>query len=348
MVIAVTVLPAVRLFATTAAFVALIEMLRPAQTGAGVRARAENIAVFALNVAAFGLVLEWWPWLFSLVGRWGLMDLAAPSRFHNTVLGVVVTTLVYAVVWDFFQYWAHRVQHEWRVLWPMHSVHHSDRCMNATTAGRQSIASTLFGYAAIHVPTMFVVGPTLLTVVGATVLFNGWGYLNHANVRLPFGRATVLLSGPQLHRMHHGVGDRYRDSNYAAFFPVLDRMFGTLVVPEPNEWPGTGIIGGARPLSVSVFWPWAFPWRRRAARAPALASVRRLLAGGRTDGADVPQVAEVDVDDGRHVDVGHLETVVAGPADGESHRIGLVDDDALIEVLDAIDDARRQQTSGVQ
>ena len=146
MLIALTVLPAVRLFTIIAAFVAVVDILRPAQTGVGIRGRAENVAAFALNAAAFGLAVDLWPWLFPHVGRWGLLNVAAPARYHNTVLGVVATTLVYAFVWDFFQYWAHRAEHEWRLLWPMHSVHHSDRCMNATTSGRKSIVSTLFGF----------------------------------------------------------------------------------------------------------------------------------------------------------------------------------------------------------
>jgi sterol desaturase/sphingolipid hydroxylase (fatty acid hydroxylase superfamily) len=255
--IAITVVPAVRYFVIVASIVAIVETLRPAQAGgAVVRARVENIAVFAVNVVAFGLIVELWPGVFAYLGRWGLMDVLVPARFHNTVVGIIATTLVYAIVWDFFQYWAHRAQHEWRLLWPMHSVHHSDRLMTSTTSGRQSIGSTLFGYVAIHVPTTIVVGPTLLAVVGSTVLFSGVGYVNHANVRMSLGRVTPWVSGPQLHRMHHGAGERYHDSNYAAFFPFLDRMFGTFLAPEPDEWPRTGVTGGLRPLSVSVFWPW--------------------------------------------------------------------------------------------
>jgi sterol desaturase/sphingolipid hydroxylase (fatty acid hydroxylase superfamily) len=153
----------------------------------------------------------------------------------------------------------------------MHSVHHSDPCMNATTSGRQSIGSTLFGYLAIHVPTVFVVGPTLLTVVGSNVLFSGVGYINHANVKLSFGRATKVVSGPQLHRMHHGAAPRYHDSNYAAFFPVLDRIFGTLLLPEAGEWPETGVAGGPANRAVSVIWPWR-------SRSPRRAPARRSRA----------------------------------------------------------------------
>jgi sterol desaturase/sphingolipid hydroxylase (fatty acid hydroxylase superfamily) len=279
MLIAVTVLPPVRLFAIIAACVAVVEVLRPAQTGARIRGRAENVAVLALNIAAFGLIIDLWPELFSRLGQWGLLDVMVPSRYHNTLVGVVATTLVYAFVWDFFQYWAHRAEH-CRLLWPMHSVHHNDRCMNATTSGRRTIASTIFGYIAIHLPTTFVVGPTLLTVVGSTVLFSGWGYLNHANVRLPFRGATSIVSGPQLHRMHHGADERYHDSNYAAFFPVLDRMFGTLLLPEPNEWPRTGVTNDPRPLSVSVFWPWARPVRNR--------RVTTAVRSAAWSGADAP------------------------------------------------------------
>ena len=58
------------------------------------------------------------------------------------------------------------------------------------------------------------------------------------------GVLEQLVATPAFHRWHHqdlGPGGRWH-ANYAALLPVLDRLFGTLHLPQ-HDWPqryGTG------------------------------------------------------------------------------------------------------------
>jgi sterol desaturase/sphingolipid hydroxylase (fatty acid hydroxylase superfamily) len=177
----------------------------------------------------------------------GLMGVVF-GRWHPASLGgLVLATAVYAFVWDSFQYWSHRMQHTIGWLWPAHALHHDDDHVNSTTAVRNTLWSGALAFVLVYLPTSVVCGFDLLTVYGAWLLFATWGFVNHANVRLRFGPLTPVISGPQWHRIHHGRDPRYHDANFAAFFPVIDVVFGTYRRPAADEFPLTGLDGRPRP-----------------------------------------------------------------------------------------------------
>jgi sterol desaturase/sphingolipid hydroxylase (fatty acid hydroxylase superfamily) len=179
------------------------------------------------------------------LGESGLIGKIVPNWKAGSGAGwQLVIALVYGFVWDFFQYWAHRLQHVSPQLWPFHRVHHSDPDVNASTAVRQSLGHYFISFSLIGLPTLIVCGVNVLDVASATVLFAGWGYFNHANIRLHLGPLTPVFSGPQLHRIHHGIAPDYHNRNFAAFFPVLDVMFGTYRAPRVDEYPETGVDDG--------------------------------------------------------------------------------------------------------
>jgi len=235
----------------------IFEFLRPATKDLGLRARLHNILVF--GILMFGLLILPYlgAWLMSFLPSVSLLETLLPLWKSHGWLGEITATLVYAFVWDFFQYWVHRVQHITPFLWVFHRVHHSDAAFNSSTSLRQSFGSVMLGYLFVHIPTFIVCGGGLLPYAGSIVLFSGWGYLNHANVKISFGLMAWLLSGPQLHRLHHGKTRDYYDCNYAAFFPVFDYIFGTLRLPRLNEWPETGIENDTTPKNpiLQVFFP---------------------------------------------------------------------------------------------
>jgi sterol desaturase/sphingolipid hydroxylase (fatty acid hydroxylase superfamily) len=239
---------------------AIFERIRPAVPDAGLTARLQNIYIFSLTLFGLVVVPGIGNWIASvLFSMPPLIEFLVPDWKNWTSGNWLVATVMYAFVWDFFQYWFHRAQHAFPMLWKFHRVHHSDPAMNASTAVRQSFGSEIMGYFVVSIPAMAVCGGEWLPLVGQYVLFSGWGYLNHANIKIPFGPVTWLLSGPQLHRLHHGKEREYHDTNYAAFFPVFDLLFGTLKLPQKNEWPETGIADDTTPKS--AFAKAFFPWR---------------------------------------------------------------------------------------
>jgi len=66
-------------------------------------------------------------------------------------------------------------------------------------------------------------------VIGTT-----WSFFIHSNIRVRLGPLEWLVSTPAFHHWHH-TNDQNRDHNFAAVFPLIDRLFGTAWLPK--HWP---------------------------------------------------------------------------------------------------------------
>lgn len=233
-------------FAGVASIVAVAEYLAPAGPHPPFRERVGNfLIVVAVSFPLAGLlsVASFLP--ETLISN-GLVGVVFGGWHPASAGGYVVATAAYAFVWDTFQYWSHRAQHSFGWLWPAHALHHDDDRVNSTTALRNTLWGGLLGFLIVYLPTFVICGFDLLTVYGAMALFWTWGFVNHANVRLRLGPLTPVISGPQWHRIHHGRDPEYHDANFAAFFPVIDVVFGTYRRPVGNEFPTTGLDGRTR------------------------------------------------------------------------------------------------------
>jgi sterol desaturase/sphingolipid hydroxylase (fatty acid hydroxylase superfamily) len=165
------------------------------------------------------------------------------AHFYTPSQGIVETflfALAFLLVWDFWQYGLHRLQHASPFLWETHRFHHSDEAVNATTQGRHHLLSHLLNVVS-YTPIVLLFGAMNPHALAGVVFFRCWGFVNHANVRMSFGRLTSVIAGPQWHRIHHSIRPEHRDRNFATFFPFIDRMFGTYYGPAPDEFPATGL-----------------------------------------------------------------------------------------------------------
>jgi sterol desaturase/sphingolipid hydroxylase (fatty acid hydroxylase superfamily) len=217
------------------------EVRWPASRYADVRSRIVNIVIgLIVSVFAF-LCTVLIAWFATIVWRGGLIGLALPGWRGSGIAGLIISVVAYGMVWDFFQYWFHRWQHVSPALWPTHRVHHSDENVNTTTALRRSVLELFLIFVFVLVPTMIVAGVDEIAAPIAFAVFYGWGFFNHANIRLPLGPLTAMFSGPQWHRLHHAIDSDCRDRNFAAYFPILDIVFGTYRPPRQDEYLATGV-----------------------------------------------------------------------------------------------------------
>jgi len=158
------------------------------------------------------------------------------------------------LVGDIGAYWGHRLSHSWPWLWRFHVVHHSpthvDWLVNTRAHPLDLVFTRLCGLA-----PLFALG-LAQTTQGANAmpalysLFAlGWAFLIHANVRWRFGWLEQLIATPVFHHWHH-TNDEWRDHNYAALFPFIDRLFGSLHLPNTfppvygvDEPPSSNMLG---------------------------------------------------------------------------------------------------------
>jgi sterol desaturase/sphingolipid hydroxylase (fatty acid hydroxylase superfamily) len=162
----------------------------------------------------------------------------------------------YALTADLMEYLFHRAQHGVPALWAMHSFHHSDAALNASTTSRHYWAEHGIKMLSIYLVTgmVFKAPPEVL---GAYALLAYYNVFLHMNIRLGFGRWSFLLNSPQYHRLHHSALREHFDRNFSALFPIFDVVFGTYCPPRRGEYPPTGLDTGARPkgLMDALLWP---------------------------------------------------------------------------------------------
>jgi sterol desaturase/sphingolipid hydroxylase (fatty acid hydroxylase superfamily) len=238
-----------------------LELLAPAEKGQAISKRLFNLLYFPLALA---LVL----FLQFLLGHFysralgialgGLLPqfINAQSSFAAHLL----FALFYALVFDIWQYWAHRLQHTVPFLWETHKFHHSETALNSSTIARIHILSNLL-FIILYLPVLIILGPQTPHFIALFLMFKLWGFVNHTNVRLNLGPLTPIISGPQWHRIHHSLNDEHYDKNFAAFFPFIDILFGTYHRPVRNEYPPTGLPaveceGFLREATISPFSTW--------------------------------------------------------------------------------------------
>jgi sterol desaturase/sphingolipid hydroxylase (fatty acid hydroxylase superfamily) len=147
---------------------------------------------------------------------------------------------VVLLVSDFGAYWGHRALHAFPFLWRFHSIHHGaeeiDWLVSVRAHPFDIVVNRMAALAPVYLlglaqPTGNHLDPAvaLVTIVGII-----WTYFIHANVRFRLGALEWLISTPAFHHWHH-TNDQNRDRNFAAFFPLIDRAFGTAWLPK--YWP---------------------------------------------------------------------------------------------------------------
>jgi sterol desaturase/sphingolipid hydroxylase (fatty acid hydroxylase superfamily) len=154
----------------------------------------------------------------------------------------IAAALLFAVVWDVWQYWVHRWQHASAFLWQTHQLHHSETALNFSAQARHHALNYVV-FMLLYVPVLLLFGSFAPPALAVFLMFRLWGYVNHANLRLSFRFLTPVIAGPQWHRIHHSASPEHHDKNFATFFPLIDVVFGTYHRPAAGEYPSTGIPG---------------------------------------------------------------------------------------------------------
>ena len=209
-----------------------------------------NLGFFILNTALSSLfVLPVTIWA-ALEGPWSRTQLV------GSALPVWAWLPLDIVLLDFWIYWWHRANHEWRFLWRFHEVHHRDCHLDATTALRFHFGEVALSAGARTLVIMAFAIPLTSVIVFEIVLMLATVF-HHANWRIPprlEQQLARLIITPSRHWVHHHNVQADTDSTYGTIFSFWDRWLGTttptkrwalmpLGVEGRDELPMIALIG---------------------------------------------------------------------------------------------------------
>jgi sterol desaturase/sphingolipid hydroxylase (fatty acid hydroxylase superfamily) len=184
------------------------------------------LGLFLTEAYAFVQIPEvWWSWIFALL------------------------------VADLTYYWMHRLEHEVRILWAWHSVHHSSPEFNLTTGLRLAWIEGVIEWI-FFVPMILIGFSAIQTVIALSivVIYQTW---IHTDKIGKLGWADRIFNTPSIHRVHHGSNRQYHDKNYGGILILWDRLFGTYSPEEEKVVYGIARpVGTWNPLMINTheFW----------------------------------------------------------------------------------------------
>jgi sterol desaturase/sphingolipid hydroxylase (fatty acid hydroxylase superfamily) len=190
-----------------------------------------NMSLSITNGVIFGLLFQLFlfallPILYDQAGNQslGLMNISQWPFLPGFIISLLLIDLYFYVM--------HVLYHKIPILWRLHRVHHSDLNMDASTAHRFHFGEILFT-GLLRVFIIYLLGINLAVYVIYEILMNLAIQFHHRSIRInrSFEKAWILLFvPPSMHRIHHSVIIKERDSNYGVLFSIWDRLLRTLTM----------------------------------------------------------------------------------------------------------------------
>jgi sterol desaturase/sphingolipid hydroxylase (fatty acid hydroxylase superfamily) len=179
-------------------------------------------------------------------GRFGLLDMVAIPYWGRLIATVVAM--------DFALYIWHLLNHEMPLLWRFHQVHHSDLNMDVSTASRFHTGEIIMS-SAVKIVLIYLLGAEIIGVIVFECLLVFAAQFQHSSVKVPAGFERIfwlLFVPPSMHRIHHSVVIRERNTNYGTIFSLWDRTFGSLFKEVDQEKIVIGLGGYRDPKSLLI------------------------------------------------------------------------------------------------
>jgi sterol desaturase/sphingolipid hydroxylase (fatty acid hydroxylase superfamily) len=209
-----------------------------------------NIGLGCLARLATGTMILW---LHATMTIWGYR--VGDGFFDSLGWQPALKYGAFLLVVDFGQYWGHRLQHSVPVLWRIHSIHHTELEVDATTTARVHPLQALVNIATATVALFLGLGGIVL---GFRTLKQAFSVASHTNIRVPARLDRVLrwvIVTPSYHLVHHSSVDTETNSNYCSVFTFWDRLFGTYTeISRVGVGPGAFGLSTRQDMSRLGFW----------------------------------------------------------------------------------------------
>jgi sterol desaturase/sphingolipid hydroxylase (fatty acid hydroxylase superfamily) len=192
------------------------------------------------------------------IATFGVLDWCNRHAIYKPDLLTYYPVLAWFLVFvgqDFCFYWLHRSEHYSRILWAVHSNHHSSEKYNFTVALRSSVLQPLYRFM-FYIPVAFL-GFDGLTIMFMYAVNQFYQFFLHTETipKLPNWYEAIFVT-PSHHRVHHASNVAYLDKNMGQVLIIWDKLFGTF--EKETEAPRYGLTSNIKtyhPLKV-IFHEW--------------------------------------------------------------------------------------------
>jgi sterol desaturase/sphingolipid hydroxylase (fatty acid hydroxylase superfamily) len=162
----------------------------------------------------------------TVIGTIFIIGFFTTEQFALANIPVTWWSWILAVICvDFTYYWMHRIEHERRILWAVHSVHHSSEEYNLTTAFRLSWLESLYEW--IFFIPLLIIGFDAVQILASLLMIVVYQTWIHTEKIGRLGWLDGVFNTPAVHRIHHASNSTYLDKNYGGVLILWDRLFGT-------------------------------------------------------------------------------------------------------------------------
>ena len=208
-------------------FFLVIELIRPYRRPTVSKGRRwfHNLGITAVNNVILSLVFgaaTVGAIMYVTQNKIGVLNLIAMGHWIK-----ILATLVFM---DFMLYVWHLLNHEMPFLWRFHRVHHTDLNMDVSTATRFHPGELAIS-AVIKLGLIYLIGADLWGVVifEAALLLSAQFHHSSLEISPIFQKILWLMFvPPSMHRIHHSVVIKERNTNYGTIFSLWDRFMGTM------------------------------------------------------------------------------------------------------------------------
>jgi len=140
--------------------------------------------------------------------------------------------LICQILDDFSYYWFHRMNHEVRLFWAAHIVHHSSDNYNLGTAVRNGWFTVLYKpFLYMWIPALGFHYEMLVVCLGIEAL---WQFQLHTKYVPNLGFFENFINTHTQHQVHHSRNIEYMDKNHGGYLNLFDRLFGTYKALDKN------------------------------------------------------------------------------------------------------------------
>ena len=187
---------------------------------------------------------------------------AGANSFLNPLLLNFLLIVLSLLIFDFFYYWYHRMQHTVSFFWEFHKTHHSIKNLNSIVSYHH-ISEELFRIPFITLPLAILIHIDTPKLAILSSFFAVYGQFIHMNSKISLGPMRLFFADNYYHRIHHSMEQSHHNKNYAAFFPIWDILFKTVHFPIANEFPKVGLSDVEQPKTVKEYFFQPKPFKKR-------------------------------------------------------------------------------------